>query len=80
MVGNVVEGVWRIFDEGSEVKRGVEMVENGEGTETASSATGRSGADWVTSKEKWEEREMETREDFGDLWCLGLVNAENGKV
>ena len=22
----------------------------------------------------------ETREDFGDLWCLGLVNYENGKV
>ena len=69
------------------MKRGVEMVENGEGTETASSATGRlgwatgrPGAGWGTSKEKWEERERETREDFGDLWCLGLVNAENGKV
>jgi hypothetical protein len=29
---------------------------------------------------KWKEREMETREDFGDLWCLGLVNDENGEV
>ena len=69
------------------MKRGVEMVENGEGTEAARSATGRlgsttsrSGADRVTSKEKWEERERETREDFGDLCCLGLVNPENGKV
>ena len=29
---------------------------------------------------KMKERERETREDFGDLWCLGLVHHENGKV
>ena len=25
------------------------------------------------------ERERETREDFGDLWCLGLLFSQNGK-
>ena len=29
---------------------------------------------------KMKERERETREDFGDLWCLGLVSHQNGKV
>ena len=40
----------------------------------------RPGADKGASKERWEEKEGKTRENFGDLWCLGLVNAENGKV
>ena len=29
---------------------------------------------------KWEESKGENRENFGDWWCLGLVNPQNGKV
>ena len=41
MFGWVVEGVRRMFDEGSEVKRVEEVVENGGGRKTAAKATGR---------------------------------------
>ena len=41
MFGWVVEGVRRMFDEGSEVKRVEEVVENGGGSQTVVPATGR---------------------------------------
>ena len=56
------------------------MGENGEETQTAGQATGRSRTAWGVFKVKWKERRGKARENFGDLWCLGLVNAENGKV
>jgi uncharacterized protein YjbJ (UPF0337 family) len=52
----------------------------GAATGRLGSATGRPRADRVASREKWKERQGKTRENFGNLWCLGLVNAENGKV
>jgi len=65
----------------------VEVGENGGGTRVAGTATGRlylatgrSRAAWGVFKVKWKERRGKARENFGDLWCLGLVNAENGKV
>ena len=39
-----------------------------------------SGTRKVKKMGKIKERQNGTREDFGDLWCLGLVYAENGKV
>ena len=58
-----------------------------EENQTAWAATGRQGsatdrpeAELVIPREKWKERKGKTRENFGDLWCLGLVNAKNGKV
>ena len=62
-------------------------MENGGSGKIAVSATGRGcSATGRPVPEKWgkmgkmKERERETREDFGDLWCLWLVNHENGKV
>ena len=56
------------------------MEENGGRSKTTRLATGRPATE---QEEKWgngRKCKTETREDFGDLWCLGLVNDENGKV
>jgi hypothetical protein len=62
------------------VKNGGRNQEHRAATGRQGSATGRPGADLVTFWAKWKERKGEIRENLGDLWCLGLVNAENGKV
>ena len=43
------------------------------------SDTGRPVLNLRGNERKMKEKERETREDFGDFWCLGLVNDENGK-
>ena len=70
MVGNEEDGVWRIFDEGSEVKRGMEMVENGGGRQTAACEQYLDRSPGIGERGKMgklEERKRKTREDFGNL-------------
>ena len=59
----VEEGVWRIFDEGSEVRKGVEVMKNGGGSQKSPCEQYRdrsSGTGTRWKMRKWEERERKS--------------------
>jgi hypothetical protein len=75
-----VEGVSRMFGEGSEVKWWEEVVEKGGGTQTAGFSTGirpvfdRSNRVRLQCKMgQMGGRKWESSGNFGVLWCLGLL-------